>query len=101
MVIQQNTTKELLHLYKKLLRSCATYPSKNRGGIYDAIRQEFRENAQLNPEDPVTQKKISVAIKGLSQLQMYDKRVLSGGNEQNPNWQVQLEQNPMPKPDHL
>lgn len=92
------TRNELLHLYRKLLRSCATYPSKNRLGIYDAIRQEFRENMNLDPRDEITQKKISVAIKGLSQLQMYDKRVLSGGNELNPNWQVQLEQNPMPKP---
>jgi len=52
----------------------------------------------LDPDDEGTHKKISVAIKGLSQLDMYDKQTMSGGNEQNPNWQVQLEQNPMPKP---
>jgi hypothetical protein len=52
----------------------------------------------LDPDDEDTHKKISVAIKGLSQLDMYDKQTMSGGNEQNPNWQVQLEQNPMPKP---
>lgn len=49
----------------------------------------------------MTKKKISVAIKGLSQLKMYDSNHLSGGNQENPNWSVQLEQNPMPKPDHL
>lgn len=57
-----------------------------------------QENLKLDPDDEGTHKKISVAIKGLSQLEMYDKQTLSGGNEHNPNWQVQLEQNPMPKP---
>eukprot|EP00979_Chaetoceros_neogracilis_P006383 scaffold1296_cov230-Chaetoceros_neogracile.AAC.2 len=95
----QQTRKDLLNLYKKLLRSCATYPSKNRWGIYEAIRTEFRDNKNVD-QCAETDKKISVAVKGLTQLQMYDKNTLSGGNEQNPNWQVQLEQNPMPKPDN-
>ena len=34
--------KALLHLYRRLLRSCATYPSKNRWGMYASIREEFR-----------------------------------------------------------
>ena len=38
----QEGSKALLHLYKHLLRSCAKYPSKNRWGIYDSIREEFR-----------------------------------------------------------
>uniref|UniRef100_A0A7S3PWA3 Complex 1 LYR protein domain-containing protein n=1 Tax=Chaetoceros debilis TaxID=122233 RepID=A0A7S3PWA3_9STRA len=97
----QQTRKELLHLYKKLLRSCATYPSKNRWSMHQGIREEFRENINLDPEDDKTQKKISVAIKGLSQLRMYDEDNLGGGNKDNPNWNVHLEQNPMPKPDNL
>ena len=92
-------SRELLHLYRKLLRSCATYPSKNRSGIYKAIQEEFRENVDLHPDDPKTQKQISVAYKGLSQLRMYDSVVLSKGNPDSPNWEVTLEQNPMPKPD--
>lgn len=60
-----------------------------------------QENINLDPEDEKTQKKISVAIKGLSQLRMYDEDNLGGGNKDNPNWNVHLEQNPMPKPDHL
>ena len=63
---------ELLHLYRRLLRSCATYPSKNRWGIYEAIREEFRDNRDMNPDDPKTQKQIQVAYKGLGQLRMYD-----------------------------
>ncbi|KAL3788037.1 hypothetical protein HJC23_008381 [Cyclotella cryptica] len=92
-------SRELLHLYRKLLRSCATYPSRNRWGIYEAIQEEFRANVHLSPDDPNTQKKISVAYKGLSQLRMYDAAVLSRGNPDSPNWEVTLEQNPMPKPD--
>ncbi|KAL7455536.1 hypothetical protein ACHAWC_007083 [Mediolabrus comicus] len=88
---------ELLHLYRRLLRSCATYPSKNRWGIYEAIREEFRDNRTMNPDDPKTQKQIQVAYKGLGQLQMYDTTQLSKGNPESPNWEVTLEQNPMPK----
>ena len=29
---------------------------------------------------------------------MYDSHNLGGGDAQNPNWSVTLEQNPMPKP---
>ena len=48
----QEGSKALLHLYKQLLRSCAKYPSKNRWGIYESIREEFRvseenQNVQL------------------------------------------------------
>mmetsp|Transcript_1130 Transcript_1130/g.1230 ORF Transcript_1130/g.1230 Transcript_1130/m.1230 type:complete len:99 (+) Transcript_1130:33-329(+) len=95
----QEGGKALLQLYKQLLRSCATYPSKNRFGIYAAIREEFRENVNLDPNDGGTKTKINVAIKGLEQLRMYDQQSLGG--KENPNWSVTLEQNPMPKPPHL
>ena len=62
----------LLHLYRRLFRSFATYPSKNRYKIYEAIREEFRHNRTMNPDDPKTQKQIQVAYKGLGQLRMYD-----------------------------
>ena len=92
-------SRELLHLYRKLLRSAATYPSKNRMGIYKAIQEEFRDNVNMNPNDQKTHQQFSVAYKGLSQLRMYDAMVLSKGNPESPNWEVTLEQNPMPKPD--
>jgi hypothetical protein len=47
-----------------------------------------QESTHLDPDDETTKKKISVAIKGLSQLKMYDSHHLSGGNQQNPNWSV-------------
>jgi hypothetical protein len=88
----------LRHLYRQLLRSCQSYPSKNRWGIYNAIRDEFRENIELDPSDSETKKKVAVAIKGLSQLRQYDQQVLADGQRQNPHWNVRLEQSPMPKP---
>lgn len=91
-------SRDLLHLYRRILRSCATYPSKNRWGMYKAIQEEFRDNATMDPDDPKTQQQIQVAYKGLGQLQLYDTMKLSKGNPNNPNWEVTLEQNPMPKP---
>lgn len=52
----------------------------------------------MDPEDSKTKQQIHVAYKGLGQLQMYDAMSLSKGNPNNPNWEVTLEQNPMPKP---
>lgn len=97
-MLPQSGSKELLHLYRRLLRAAATYPSKNRWGIHAAIREEFRDNRSLDPDDPKTLKQIHVAKKGLGQLQMYDQMNLSKGDPDSPNWSVTLEQNPMPKP---
>lgn len=92
------SSRDLLHLYRRLLRSCATYPSKNKMRIYQSIREEFRDNVTMDPEDDKTRRNIDVAYKGLGQLRMYDPVVLSKGDPESPNWEVTLEQNPMPKP---
>mmetsp|Transcript_46513 Transcript_46513/g.68757 ORF Transcript_46513/g.68757 Transcript_46513/m.68757 type:complete len:84 (+) Transcript_46513:90-341(+) len=64
--------RELLSLYKRLLRSASTYPSKNREGIYTSIRDEFRENACMSSGSPEAQKKIDYAHEGLIQLRRFD-----------------------------
>lgn len=87
----------LLGLYRQLLRSASTYPSRNRMGIYEAIREEFRSNIHLDPSEEETQKKINLAYKGLSQLRQFDEHVMGGGKS-SANWQVTMEQNPMPAP---
>ena len=87
------TRRDLLNLYRRLLRSCETYPSKNRGRIYQSIREDFRENKNLEPGTDQTRKQIHVGFKGLEQLHQFDGRKM-------PNFSVQLEQNPFPKPDH-
>lgn len=87
----------LLKLYKQLLRSAATYPSKNRAGIYQSIREDWRDNKTLTGEK--LEQQLSVAFKGLSQLRQYDEHVMTGGQHDSANWTVKLEENPMPKPD--
>eukprot|EP00980_Cylindrotheca_fusiformis_P018787 scaffold6265_cov193-Cylindrotheca_fusiformis.AAC.7 len=88
----QVVKKDILHLYRRLLRACETFPSKNRGKIYQSIREDFRENVDLDPDSPEGKKQIHIAYKGLSQLHQFDAR-------SNPNFAVNLEQNPFPKPD--
>ena len=85
--------KDLVHLYRRLLRSCQTYPSKNRHKIYESIREDFRENKVLDPTSDKARKQIQIAYKGLSQLRQYD------GHRSTTNFAVNLEQNPFPKPD--
>mmetsp|Transcript_15225 Transcript_15225/g.28904 ORF Transcript_15225/g.28904 Transcript_15225/m.28904 type:complete len:109 (-) Transcript_15225:31-357(-) len=87
----------LLQLYKQLLRSCQTYPSKNRAGIYQAIREEWRDHRDQRDETKLN-RQITIAYKGLSQLRQYDVETMTKGKVHSANWEVQLEQNPMPKP---
>ena len=86
----------LLQLYKKLLRSAETFPSKNRTKIYQSIRDDWRDNRNLEGEK--LQQQLSVAFKGLSQLRQFDEQEMTGGQSDSANWNVKLEQNPMPKP---
>ncbi|GKY91299.1 hypothetical protein MPSEU_000102300 [Mayamaea pseudoterrestris] len=87
----------LLQLYKQLLRSAETFPSKNRLKIYQAIRDDWRDNKHI--EGVKLQQQLSVAYKGLSQLRQFDETEMTGGQVDSTNWSVKLEQNPMPKPD--
>ncbi|CAB9498787.1 expressed unknown protein [Seminavis robusta] len=87
--------KALLQVYKQLLRSAETFPSSNRKRIYQAIREEWRENAGMAEQE--AQVKVALAYKGLGQLRQFDVDTMTGGTGGN-NWNVQLEQNPMPKP---
>jgi Complex 1 protein (LYR family) len=91
----------LLHLYKKILRSCQTYPSIKRKSIYQAIREEWRDHKNQESKEKIDQK-IAEAYKGLQQLRQYDEMIMSQGNPNSPNWTVNLEmnpkQNPIPKP---
>ena len=46
--------QNLRHVYKQLLRLAAQYPSRNRDKIYKGIQEEFRINADLVPDSPVS-----------------------------------------------
>jgi hypothetical protein len=91
------TRPALLRLYKDLLRSAATFPSKNRARIYREIRSEWRVHA-AQTDEAVLQKQVAVAYKGLQQLRQFDESTMTGGKVGSANWSVTLEQNPMPKP---
>jgi len=89
----------LLNLYRRLLRSAESYPSIKRIGIYKSIQEDFRENRSLDPKEEKTKMKIAVAYKGLSQLRQFDVDTMTKGKEnEGSDWEVHLEQNPMPKP---
>lgn len=60
--------------------------------LLESIREDFRENVNMDPESPEGIKQIHIAYKGLGQLQQFNSR-------SNPNFSVTLEQNPFPKPD--
>mmetsp|Transcript_7621 Transcript_7621/g.9405 ORF Transcript_7621/g.9405 Transcript_7621/m.9405 type:complete len:107 (+) Transcript_7621:222-542(+) len=90
--------RDLLSLYRKILRGAQTYPSINRQRIYESIRVEFRENAALDPSCPKTQNKIRTAIKGLDQLHQFDVVNMTKGDVRSSEWVVSMEKNPMPKP---
>mmetsp|Transcript_2761 Transcript_2761/g.7728 ORF Transcript_2761/g.7728 Transcript_2761/m.7728 type:complete len:110 (+) Transcript_2761:100-429(+) len=92
------TRKEILSLYKQILRAAQTFPSKRRTHIYEAIREEFRENADEDDKYKL-QEQLGVAFKGLEQLRQYDVQNLTGGNPNSASWEVTMDQNPMPKPD--
>jgi hypothetical protein len=102
---QEVSRSALLTLYRNILRACETYPSSSRQRLYQAIREEFRENKTLDDSDDNTTsnkrqrtKQIALAYQGLSQLRQYSEQSLSGGNQSSSSWSVTLEQNPMPPP---
>lgn len=80
-------------MYRRLLRACETYPSKNRARIYESIREDFRENMSLDSDSDKVKKQIHLAYQGLGQLHQFDGRGRT-------NFAVTLEQNPFPKPDN-
>jgi hypothetical protein len=73
------------------------FPSRKRNSIHQAIREDFR--AHQNEQDPYKiEQHISIAIKGLDQLQQFNVSRMTK-NYSTSSWNVHLEQNPMPKPD--
>jgi len=66
--MSQEGGKALVFLYRRLLRSAATYPSRNRWGIYQAIREEFKENRNLDPTTEDTKKKNRCRVQGIRSI---------------------------------
>ena len=87
------STKETLLLYRQIVKAAKTFPSIKRVKILGEIRQGFRENKSLAPEDAKVKEQLALAKKGLLQLSQY-----SSLPRQKGNWSVQMETDPMPKP---
>ena len=89
----------IIQLYKRLLRSAETYPSIKAKNIYESIREDFRANKDMDPQSEETKIQIVAAYKGLSQLKQFDIGAMTGGKgEESSDWEIHLDQNPMPKP---
>lgn len=77
-----------LSLYRSILGAARRFPSIKRHKIVEEIRQGFRDNKNATGDD--LQTKLSIAVKGLSQLEQYT------FSSKSTAWSVNLEQNPMP-----
>jgi len=62
--------KEILILYKRILRAAESFPSIKRNDIIRDIKVEFREHKKL--QDPaLVKEKIAVARRSLEELESY------------------------------
>jgi hypothetical protein len=81
----------VLGLYRQLLRAVQYYPSVRRGAVYEAVREEFRLNRGLRPEDSV--EKLRLALCELERLSIWrptrDSKDLSRPNSAS-DWTIQL-----------
>ena len=83
--------KNILKLYKLVLFNAKIFPSRNRDKIVQEIRNEFRANAKLQDELKIKEC-IELAERGLTQLTAYTRL-----REEQGDWSVDLEKNPLPR----
>ena len=83
--------KNVIILYRQIIRSAKVFPSKNRGRILTSIRDDFKINKNLEDGEKLTEA-LSIAVKGLSQLNMYSNLDPTRGAD----WSVTLDSSPMP-----
>mmetsp|Transcript_2345 Transcript_2345/g.6492 ORF Transcript_2345/g.6492 Transcript_2345/m.6492 type:complete len:92 (-) Transcript_2345:104-379(-) len=76
---------EVLRLYRRLLKLGRVYPSKNRAGMIEEIKTEFREAKGLSSHAEI-EKKVEVARSGVQQMQLYCKLDIKGTD-----WKVSLD----------
>ena len=73
-----------LRLYRHILKAAKTFPSKNRAGLIEEIKTEFRENAGATDAGDV-QKKLALARDGLDRM-----RAFTGLDQGASKWDVSL-----------
>lgn len=88
-----NTSRSgTLSLYRRIVKAARTFPSIKRNTIVEEIQVGFRENRNLDVGSDKYRNAMSVAMKGLTQLEQYSGLKTQSGQ----NWTVDLESNPMP-----
>ena len=76
--------QEVLRLYRQLLKFGRVYPSKNRQGLLQEIKNEFKEGKGISSHEEI-KKRIATAKDGVAQMRVFCK-LDSKGND----WQVSL-----------
>ena len=86
-----STRLQTLSLYRKIIKAARAFPSIKRKGIETEIKLGFRDNRNLELEDEKYKTAMSVAIKGLGQLNQFS-NLPKGAS----SWVVNMDTNPMP-----
>eukprot|EP00871_Galdieria_phlegrea_P005005 jgi/Galph1/5505/GphlegSOOS_G4198.1 len=83
--------REVLVLYKKLLRALQHYPSIKKQQLLSLVKQDFRDNKHIHGEEQI--RKVSLAKMELKRLEVFK----TTRDEQNPHkprasndWWIQL-----------
>lgn len=100
MVVQTSslTRFQTLSLYRQIIKAARAFPSIKRDSIEEEIRLGFRANKDMVEGDDNYRIAMSVAIKGLAQLNQFSKL-----RKDAVSWEVSMDTNPMPdnrKPKH-
>jgi hypothetical protein len=83
-MVQKETTL-VVHLYRRILKAAARFPSVKRNDIIRDIKVEFRENKGLTDE-AVIRDKVAVAARGAEELESY----VSMESQEADSWQKTL-----------
>jgi hypothetical protein len=87
------TPKEILRIYRTILRLVIVYPSVKRHSLLREIHDEFRTNKKET--DPIVlSDAIKRAIFGITHLRKY-----SNIDQESSDWVIDLEKEPMPPPE--
>lgn len=83
-IVADTMSDSTLRLYRHILKAAKTFPSKNRAGLIEEIKTEFRENAGATDAGDV-QKKLALARDGLDRM-----RAFTGLDQGASKWDVSL-----------
>lgn len=85
------TRTQTLSLYRQIIKAARSFPSIKRDSIEREIKLGFRTNKDLVEGDDKYRIAMSVAIKGLTQLNQF-----SNLKKDAMAWEVSMDPNPMP-----